>query len=84
VLIEQYGEAVVDRVDFDRGRVKASSSIDLSAGIDLWRTPQQSGRLQCDLYNLNDRLNVINFAGLLSGTAVGARRTFMVRLQAGF
>jgi hypothetical protein len=84
VLIDQYGQAIVDRVDFDRGRVHASASIDFSAGIDLWRTPQQSGRLQFDFYNLNDRLNVINFAGLLSGTAVGPRRTLMVRMQAGF
>lgn len=84
VLIAQYGQAVVDRVDFDRGRVKPSSSLDASAGLDLWRTPHQSGRLQLDVFNLTDRLNVINFAGLLSGTALGTGRTVAIRVQAGF
>jgi hypothetical protein len=84
VLIAQYGQAVVDGVDFDRGRVKPSSSIDASAGVDLWRTSRQSGRLQLDVFNLTDRFNVVNFAGLLSGTALGTGRTVAVRLQAGF
>jgi hypothetical protein len=84
VLVEQYGQAVVDRVDFDRGRVKPSSSIDASAGVDVWRRTHQSGRLQLDVFNLTDRLNVINFAGLLSGTALGTGRTVAIRLQAGF
>jgi outer membrane receptor for Fe3+-dicitrate len=84
VLVAQYGQAVVDRVDFDRGRVKSTSSIDASGGVDLWRTSRGSGRLQLDVFNLTDRLNVINFAGLLSGTALGTGRTVTLRLQAGF
>ena len=33
---------------------------------------------------LTDRLTVINFAGLFSGTALGAPRSVTVRLQAEF
>ena len=40
--------------------------------------------MQADLFNVFDRLNVINFAGLLSGTAIAPRRSFAMRLQASF
>jgi hypothetical protein len=84
LLSRQYGEAVVEQVDFDRGRVKQSFSLDASMGIRL--TSQANGglTLQVDVGNLTNRLNVINFAGLLSGTAVGPRRTAAVRLRAEF
>jgi hypothetical protein len=41
-------------------------------------------RVQADVLNLSNRLNVINFAGLFSGTALGAPRSAAVRLQAEF
>jgi hypothetical protein len=41
-------------------------------------------KLQADVMNLTDRLNVINFAGLFSGTAVGSPRSFGLRLTAEF
>ena len=84
LLIQQYGRRVVDRVDFERGRVKASSSLDASVGVNLRNWGPRSLRLQGDVFNLADRLNVINFAGLFSGTAVGPRRTVAVRLDAEF
>jgi len=34
--------------------------------------------------NLTNRLNVINFAGLFSGTALGAPRSVAIRLRAEF
>jgi hypothetical protein len=80
-LASQYGQAVLDRVDFDRGRVRPSSSIDLSAGVELKRSGSRSLRLQADLFNLADRFNVINFAGLFSGTAIGAPRSGALRLR---
>jgi len=82
LLTGQYGQSVIDRVNFDRGRVRPSSSIDLSAGADLWKKEQRAVRLQADLFNLADRLNVINFAGLFSGTAIAPGRNVAVRLQA--
>jgi hypothetical protein len=41
-------------------------------------------RVQADVRNLTNRLNVINFAGLFSGTAVGQPRSVAVRLKAEF
>ena len=84
MLIRQYGEDVVKRVDFDRGRVKASFSLDASMGITLMSRSSGAVTLQLDVANLTNRLNVINFAGLLSGTAVGPPRTAAVRLRAEF
>jgi hypothetical protein len=73
----------VDRVDLARGRVRPSSSIDLSAGFAV-KTGKRSLRLQADAINVTDRLNVINFAGLFSGTAIAPPRSFALRLDAGF
>lgn len=83
-LSEQYGPQIVSRVNFDRGRVRPSWSLDASAGARLWRHERRQTRLQADVLNLTDRLNVINFAGLFSGTAVEPRRSFAVRLIAEF
>lgn len=83
-LTSQYGAAVVSRVNFDRGRVRPSFSLDASVGADLWRAEKRSLSVQADVVNLTDRLNVINFAGLLSGTAIGVPRSFGVRTRLEF
>ena len=82
--VAQYGQAIVDRVDFARQRVKPSFSIDASAGFDLWKRDQVATRLQADVQNLNNRLNLINFAGLFSGNAIAPPRSYSLRLQATF
>jgi outer membrane cobalamin receptor len=80
--IAQYGQRVVDRVDFEAGRVRPSISVDASTGITILKTKTRSLRAQVDGINLPNRLNVINFAGLFSGTALAAPRSVAVRLQA--
>jgi hypothetical protein len=40
--------------------------------------------VQGDVMNLTNRLNVINFAGLFSGTAIAAPRSFSLRLTTEF
>jgi outer membrane cobalamin receptor len=82
--VAEFGPQIVDRVDLDRGRVKPSLSVDASAGADLWKKDNFTVRLQADVRNLNNRLNVINFAGLFSGTALAPPRSFAVRLQTEF
>ena len=82
--IAQYGRRIVDRVNLSRGRVRPSYSLDASAGVILYKKEKQSVRLQADVVNLTDRLNVINFAGLFSGTALASPRTFSIRLQTEF
>lgn len=82
--VTQYGQAIVDRVDLARGRVKSSLSVDFSAGAELWQHDQRSVRLQGAVQNLNNRLNVIDFAGLFSGNAIAPPRSYSLRLQTTF
>ncbi len=83
-LVAQYGQAVLDRVNLDRGRIRPSFSLDASLGAELWRHEKRSVIVQADTLNLTNRLNVINFAGLLSGTAIAPPRSFGIRLRAEF
>src|ERR1700675_1903324 len=80
-LVQEFGQAVVDRVNLNAGRVRPSLAVDLSAALDLYKKESRAVRLQGDIRNLNDRLNVINFASVFSGTAIGAPRTFSLRLR---
>ena len=80
-LVEEFGQAVVDRVNLNAGRVRPSLSVDLSAAIDLYKKESRTVRLQGDIRNLNDRLNVINFASVFSGTAIASPRTVSLRLR---
>jgi hypothetical protein len=84
LLQRQYGEEILDRVNFDRERVLPSAAIDASLGVGLWKSDRWTSRLQVDAFNLTNRLNVINFAGLFSGTAIEPRRSFAIRLQTEF
>jgi hypothetical protein len=84
LALAQYGQAVVDRVNFDKGRVRPLLSINASLGADLWKTEKLNVRMQFDATNLNNRLNVIDFAGLFSGNAIGPSRSYNLRLQTNF
>jgi hypothetical protein len=80
-LIDEFGQAVVDRVNIAAGRVRPSLSIDLSAAVNLYKKESRAVTLQGDIRNLNDRLNLINFASVFSGTAIAPPRTFSLRLR---
>jgi hypothetical protein len=82
--LAQYGPQVVDRVNFDTGRVRPSLSVSTSAGADLYKKEHFSLGLQVDGENLNNRLNVIDFGGLFSGNAIGPSRSVNARLKFGF
>jgi hypothetical protein len=79
-----YGEQVIGRIDFAAGRIKPTLSLDLSAGADLYRKEKRSVRLQADAENLNNRLNVLDFAGLFSASAIAPPRSYFLRLAATF
>jgi hypothetical protein len=82
--VAQYGPAMVERVDFARGRVRSSFAVDVSAGAELYRRDQWLTTLQADIRNLNNRLNVLDFGGLFSGNAIAPPRSYMLRLQTSF
>lgn len=83
-VVEQYGQQILDRVNLSRGRVRSSFSVDASVGADLWRKDTVVLNLQADVQNLSNRLNVINFAGLFSGTALAPPRSLAVRFETDF
>jgi outer membrane receptor protein involved in Fe transport len=82
--VAQFGPRVVARVDFTTGRVKPSWSFDASAGLVLAKAGAMRVRAQVEVRNLTNRLNVINFAGLFSGTAIAAPRGVAIRLGVDF
>jgi len=83
-LMKIYGQRILDRVNFSRGRVRPSHAFDISAGVELWRHESRDVRLQGDVLNVTNRFNLINFASLFSGTALAAPRSLAVRLQTHF
>ena len=82
--LAQYGQQVIDRVNFKRSRVKPSFSLDASIGADIWKKDNRAVRMQFDVQNMNNGLNLINFAGLFSGNSIAPPRSYAVRLQASF
>ena len=82
--LEQYGPTILSHVDFRRGRVKPSYSLDLSAGVDLHKTERLAIYLQGDVQNITNQLDLINFAGLFSGNTLGPPRSYSMRLGVSF
>jgi hypothetical protein len=83
-LLSQYGASVLNRVDFVRGRVRPSLSLDAGAGVDIYHQESRSVSLLLQTANLTDRVNAINFAGLFSGTAIGTPRSVSGRVRVTF
>lgn len=82
--LETYGQRVVDRINFARGRVLPAFQVNVSAGADLYKSDRMNLRLQADGQNLNNVLNVIDFGGLFSGNAIGPSRSYALRLTTSF
>jgi TonB dependent receptor len=82
--LAEYGQQVVDRINFARGRVRQSLSVDASLGAEIYKSERLDARIQADVENLNDRLNVIDFGGLFSGNAIGPPRSYSLRLTTSF
>ncbi|MGH9342837.1 MAG: TonB-dependent receptor [Terriglobia bacterium] len=83
-LLAQYGPRILSQVDFARGRVRPSYSIDASGGINLYRKEDKAVSLEIEGSNLTNHLNLINFASLFSGTAVSVPRSFEARVKINF
>jgi hypothetical protein len=80
----QFGQTIADRVNFGRGRAKPNLSLDASVGADLWKTDRFTARLQADAENINNRFNLLDFAGLFSGAAIEPPRSYALRLTRTF
>jgi outer membrane cobalamin receptor len=82
--LAEYGQQVLDRINFARGRIYPSFQVNASAGADLYKSERLTTRFQVDGQNLTNVLDVIDFGGLFSGNAIGPSRSFALRLTASF
>lgn len=83
-LLAQYGPEVLRHVNFERNRVRPNFSLDAQAGVEVYHREQSSVVLQVQSSNLTDRLNVINFASLFSGTAIAPQRSISASVRLAF
>ena len=83
-LLAAFGQEILNRVDLARGRVRPNFSLDVAAGAEIYHKESRSAALQIQVANLGNRLNVINFASLFSGTALGVPRSVSASLRLTF
>ena len=83
-VLEEYGQQVLDRIDFARGRIRPAFQVSASAGADVYKSDRVLARLQIDGQNLTNILDVIDFGGLFSGNAIGPSRSVALRLTTKF
>ena len=79
--LAQYGADLADQVNFDRGRVDPSLAWNASVGAEWEAGDNVKMRLEGDGENLNNRIDLIDFAGLFSGNAVGPPRSGDIALR---
>jgi outer membrane receptor protein involved in Fe transport len=75
---------ILAQVNLETGRVRPVATFDLSAGWTLRKRERARIELQADVRNVTNRLRVINFAGVFSGTALAAPRSLAARLRIAF
>jgi hypothetical protein len=83
-VLAQYGQQVLNRINFARGRIYPAFQVNASAGADVYRSDRMKVRFQIDGQNLNNVLNVVDFGGLFSGNAIGPPRSYAMRLTTNF
>ena len=82
--VQTYGQQVIDRINFNRGRIYPSFQVNASVGADLYKSERFNVRFQVDGENLTNVVDVIDFGGLFSGNAIGPSRSFALRLSTTF
>jgi len=83
-VLAEYGQQVLDRINFARGRIYPAFQANASAGAVIYKAERVKVRLEADGQNLNNVLNVIDFGGLFSGNAIGPSRSFSLRITTDF
>jgi outer membrane receptor protein involved in Fe transport len=73
-----------NEIDFQRGRTRPRTILNLSIGADLLQHQRTSLNFQFDIQNLTDELFLYNFESVFSGTHVGFPRLFSGRLALRF
>jgi hypothetical protein len=82
--VTEYGQVVVNHLNFNLGRINPYLTENASVGVDLYQHEKRSMRFQADVANLSNTLELIDFGGLFSGNALGPSRQFTFRLVSTF
>jgi TonB-dependent Receptor Plug Domain len=80
----EYGQVVVNHLNFNRDRILPYFTQDASVGVDLYEREKRSVRFQADVANMGNALELIDFGGLFSGNAIGPARQYTFRLVTSF
>jgi Carboxypeptidase regulatory-like domain/TonB-dependent Receptor Plug Domain len=83
-VLAEYGQQVLNRINFNRGRIYPAFQANASVGADVYKSDRVNMRFQADGQNLNNVLDVIDFGGLFSGNAIGPSRSFALRVTTTF
>src|ERR1044071_2198725 len=83
-VAEGFDPRLYNEIDFQRGRVRPRTILDLSVGADLMQKERVSMNVQFDLQNLTNELFLYNFESVFSGTHVGFPRLFSGKLSLRF
>ena len=78
--VSEYGQSVVNHLNFDRGRILPLFTENASLSADLYHREKTVVRFQADGEDLSNRMEVLDFGGLFSGSAIGPARQFTLRL----
>jgi outer membrane receptor protein involved in Fe transport len=73
-----------NEIDFQRGRVRPRTILNLSIGADLLQHERTSLNVQFDIQNLTNELFLYNFESVFSGTHVGFPRLMSGRIALRF
>ena len=83
-VAQGFDPRLFDKIDFQRGRIRPRTILDLSVGADLMQKDRVAMNLQFDIQNLTNELFLYNFESVFSGTHVGYPRLLSGRLTLRF
>jgi len=83
-VAQGFDPRLYNEIDFNRGRVRPRTILDLSVGADLFQKERVSMNVQFDVQNLTNELFLYNFQSVFSGTHIGYPRIFSGRLSLKF
>jgi hypothetical protein len=80
----EYGQVVINHLNFDRNRISPYFTQNLTVGADLLKREKFTTRFQGDIANVSNTLELIDFGGLFSGNAIGPGRQYTLRILTTF
>ena len=80
----EYGQTVINNLNFNRGRINPYFTQNLTVGADLLKREKFTTRFQGDIANVGNTLELIDFGGLFSGNAIGPGRQYTFRILTTF